>query len=217
MSLDYTLAITSCGRWDLLEQTLQSFFVHADVQPTRIMILEDGPLPPPFSVLRCINPVLMEVSFNNLRIGQIKSCDRLMGMVETEWVFWCEDDWLFKEGDFIQPSYDILSGWPEIFTVGLRGRAWNHPLVAVPEYPFLIAEPGWNQGWGGMAFNPGLRRRSDYLKMGPYAQVGTAMHACQSELALSKQYLAAGYRIADLGSPIIEHLGHGRSKTKEAF
>ena len=212
MSLDYTLAVTSCDRHDLLARTIESFFEHADIEPAHTMILEDG---------QAIRPSWMDADewYTNegSRLGQIKSCDRLMSLVETEWVFWCEDDWLFKEGDFIQRSYDILSGWPEIFTVGLRGRAWNHPLVAVPEYPFLIAEPGWNQGWGGMAFNPGLRRKSDYLKMGPYAQVGTAMYACQSELALSKQYLAAGYRIADLGHPIIEHLGHGRSKAKEKF
>jgi hypothetical protein len=110
-----------------------------------------------------------------------------------------------------------LRAHPEISTVSLRGPAWNHPLVGVPEYPFKIAQPNWNDGWGGFVFNPGLRRKSDYLKMGPYAQVGTEMTACLAERELSKLYLAAGYRIADLGRPIIEHLGAGRSKTKEAF
>ena len=213
MNLDYTLAVTSCDRHDLLGRTLESFFDHADVLPSHVIVLEDSPTPVPYKGF----PIHTEFWQNDSRLGQIKSCDRLMGMVETEWVFWCEDDWLFKEGDFIQPSYDILNQYPEIVMVGLRGHAWNHPLRTYADWPFLIAEPGWNQGWGGMAFNPGLRRKSDYLKMGPYAQVGTAMYACQSELALSKQYLAAGYRIADLGRPIIEHLGHGRSKTKEQF
>lgn len=225
MSLEYTLAVTSCNRFDLLERTLESFFAHVDVAPSRAIILEDGPRFPD-TVDSAVNPmgpfhfpcgIPFTIDLNEPRIGQIRSCDRLMGLAETEWVFWCEDDWLFKEGDFIAPSYDILRKYPEIFTVSLRGRAWNHPLREYPDWPFLIAEPNWSGGWGSMAFNPGLRRKSDWVKMGPYAQAGTDMYACQSELALSKKYLAAGYRIADLGRPIIEHLGHGRSKTKEQF
>lgn len=217
MSLEYTLAITSCERHDLLQVTLDSFFAQVDIQPAKTIILEDSR--ETLCYVASQGPILL--AENEVRLGQIKSCDRLMGMIETEWVFWCEDDWLFKEGNFISPSYEILAQYPEIVTVSLRGRAWNHPLVSGPvpghPYPFLIAEPGWQGGWGGMAFNPGLRRKSDWVKMGPYAQVGTDMYACQSELALSKKYLAAGYRIADLGRPIIEHLGHGRSKTKEQF
>lgn len=213
MSLDYTLAVTSCDRHDLLARTIESFFEHVDIEPAHTMILEDG---------QAIRPSWMDADewYTNegSRLGQIKSCDRLMSLVETEWVFWCEDDWLFKEGDFVQRSYDILSGWPEVVTVSLRGRPWNQPLVGLPQFPFLVAEPGWQGGWGNFAFNPGLRRRSDWVKMGPYADLGgTDMYACQSELAISRAYAKAGYYIADLGRPIIEHLGHGRSKTKEAF
>jgi len=213
VSLEYTLAVTSCDRHDLLKQTLDSFFQHVDVAPREVLILEDGPLP---DMLKRGSGEAWKWYWNDPRLGQIRSCDRLMGMIDTELVFWCEDDWQFKEGDFIQPSYDILCQYPEIFSVSLRGRAWNHPLQE-SSYPFLIAEPNWQDGWGGMSFNPGLRRKSDYLKMGPYAQGGLNMWACQSELALSRLYLKAGYRIADLGRPIIEHLGHGRSKTKEEF
>jgi len=210
VTLEYTLAVTSCERHDLLARTLDSFFEYCDVLPAKALILEDSAAPP-------FGAVPSAVWHNNPeRLGQIRSCDRLMEMVETEWVFWCEDDWLFKGGNFIAESHEILDRYPEIFTVSLRGRAWNHPLRE-SAYPFLIAEPGWSDGWGGMCFNPGLRRKSDYLKMGPYAQGGLNMWACQSEHELSRRYLKTGYRIADLGRPIIEHLGHGRSKTKENF
>jgi hypothetical protein len=216
--IEYALCVTSCDRHDLLARTIQSFREHVDVEPSRVIILEDS---------NAVQPVGIgsyEFLRNEPRIGQIRSCDRLMEACDTEFLVWCEDDWLFKEGDFILPSYEILAKYPEIVSVSLRGSAWNHPLkpdltasVASPGYPFLIAEPGWSGGWGGFVFNPGLRRKSDYLKMGPYAQVGTEMTACLAERELSKLYLAAGYRIADLGRPIIEHLGAGRSKTKEAF
>ena len=54
--------------------------------------------------------------------------------------------------------------------------------------------------------------------MGTYESLGgTDMYSCQSELAISRAYGKAGYLIADLGRPIIEHLGNGRSKTKETF
>lgn len=220
MSLSYTLAVTSCGRWDLLEITLESYFRCCDVLPVQMILLEDGPVPPPISaipegVLEGV-PVMLEI--NDPRIGQIRSCDRLMSLVETENVVWLEDDWLFREEGWLEPSFAILAQYPEIVTVSLRGRPWNHPLREFPDWPFLIAEPGWQGGWGGFSFNCGLRRRSDFLKMGSYAALGgTDMYACQSELAISKKYLEAGYRIADLGRPIVEHLGHGRSKTKEKF
>jgi hypothetical protein len=211
MSLEYTLAVTSCGRWDLLEITLESYFRCCGIMPIQTIVLEDGPLPP---LVRFDDlPIRWEV--NGQRLGQIRSCDRLMEMVQTENVVWLEDDWRFKEENWLEPSFAILEAFPEISFVSLRGRAWNHPLVARHPYPFLIAEPGWNDGWGGLCFNPGLRRKSDYVKMGPYAQGGLNMWACQSEQELSRRYLKAGYRIADLGRPIIEHLGHGRSKTKE--
>lgn len=217
MSLSYTLAVTSCNRFDLLEVTLGSLLPFLDPIPSKFVMIQDGP--EVFKFSPWLDPMgdMCQVIQNDPRIGQIKSCDRLMEAIDTEWILWAEDDWRFKEGCFLQESYDILAQYPEIVTVSLRGRAWNHPLREFPDWPFLIAEPGWQGGWGGMAFNPGLRRKSDWVKMGPYAQVGTDMYACQSELALSKKYLAAGYRIADLGRPIIEHLGHGRSKTKEKF
>lgn len=211
MSLDYTLAVTSCDRHDLLAVTLESYLRNVDIQPIRKILIEDGPTVPELDNS-------WEIIHNEPRIGQIKSCDKLMAACESDFLAWCEDDWLFKDGNFIQPSYDILAQYPEIVTVSLRGRPWNHPLREFPDWPFLIAEPGWQGGWGGFSFNCGLRRRSDFLKMGSYAALGgTDMYACQSELAISKKYLAAGYRIADLGRPIIEHLGHGRSKTKEQF
>ena len=187
--------MTSCERHDLLQVTLDSFFAHVDIQPAKTIILEDSR--ETLCYVASEGPILWEE--NEVRLGQIKSCDKLMGMVETEWVFWCEDDWLFKDSNFIEPSYAILAQYPEIVCVGLRGRAWNHPLRDYTEWPFLVAEPSWQGGWGGFAFNPGLRRKSDYLKMGSYASLGgTDMYACQSELAISKKYLAAGYRIADL-------------------
>ena len=38
----YTLVVTSCCRFDLLEKTLRSFYAHADVAPQELIVVEDS-------------------------------------------------------------------------------------------------------------------------------------------------------------------------------
>ena len=129
-----------------------------------------------------------------------------------------EDDWLFQNGGgpFVAESKAILAEWPEILQVSLRGDTGWHPLVRDPKYQFKIATPYWRGVWGGLAFNPGLRRVSDYKRLGTYgAHVSFGQTGLQHEEALSKKYLDAGYRIADLDRSICVHIGGGRSRAVE--
>jgi hypothetical protein len=219
MASNITLAVTSCGRHDLLKQTLESFCNCTDIPPQQTIIIEDGDIERPDWLnerrFRDLGPVTW-IS-NGLRMGQIYSIDRLYQEITTEFIFHCEDDWLFTEQGFMAPSLEILKKHPEIWSVSLRKNDCNgHPLTNDSRYPFKIHEPYWRGGWGGCHFNPGLRRLSDYKRIGSYgrhAAYGT--HGLGHELQLSKMHLDMGYRIAVLPQIHVVHTGGGRSRAIE--
>jgi hypothetical protein len=215
---NYTLAVTSCNRHDLLRQTLQSFIDTADLMPQETIIIEDGDTPEPIwlkeSPFRQFNARWLS---NTRRSGQIYSIDRLYSEIKTDYIFHCEDDWQFCEQGFVQPSKEILQKHPEVIMVSLRGDTGWHPLVSDSRFPFKIAEPNWRGGWGGIAFNPGMRRMSDYKRIGSsYGRhVAYGSHGLGHEMELSKMHLSLGYVIADLGYPYLTHIGGGRSRAIE--
>lgn len=154
---------------------------------------------------------------NECRMGQIYSIDRAYSQVKTDYIFHCEDDWLFVERGFLRESKTLLEQYPKIIMVSLRGDTGWHKLIDWPPYPVKIAEPYWRGGWGGIAFNPGLRRLSDYKSIGSsygkYTSYGT--HGLGHELELSKMHLQMGYVIADLNRVIVQHIGGSRSRAIE--
>lgn len=212
----YTLAVTSCDRHDLLRKTLQSFRNCNPPTPVETVILEDGPLDAPDWIFQIGGLGKIRWIKNGERMGQIYSCDRLWSEIGTELVFWSEDDWEFHESGFLQQSFQIINSNPDILTVNLRSD-WNHPLVNDPKgRPFRIAEPYWGGGWGGLTFNPGLRRKSDYARLGSYGRVvsyGTS--GLGHELTLSRLYLDMGFTVASLPVGHCRHIGGGRSRAIE--
>jgi hypothetical protein len=215
--MQYTLAVTSCGRHDLLHRTLQSYFDCVSNNPVATIILEDGPDPAP-TWLQDLKPRMGKLSWiNNVeRMGQSYSIDRLYNEIKTEYVFHLEDDWEFTESGFLQPSFIILRDNPTVSMVALR-TDWNHPLIAAPAikgYAWM-AEPYWGGVWGGTCWNPGLRRLSDYTRFGSYGRhCGYGTHGLGHEQVWSKLHLDAGLRIAVLPSHC-HHIGGGRSRAVE--
>lgn len=53
-------------------------------------------------------------------LGQIKSIDLAYQEVKTDYIFHCEDDWLFYRSGFIEDSMTILESDQSILTVWLR-------------------------------------------------------------------------------------------------
>jgi len=221
MASNYTLCITSCDRHDLLKRTLESFIQMVDLQPQETFIVEDGPTPMPYWLKENIHYFasrLGKITWinNDCRMGQIYSADRLMALVKTDYVFWLEDDWEFTQRGFLRDSKQILDSHPSVIQISLRGDTGWHPLLSDSRFAFKLAEPGWREGWGGFSFNPGLRRRADYQRIGSYGRhtsYGTS--GLGHEMELSKLYLGLGYVIADLGRPIAVHTGGGRSRAVE--
>jgi hypothetical protein len=62
----------------------------------------------------------IELIFNTVNLGPYKSIDNMNKQVETEYIFHCEDDWLFRGNpDFIKNSMDILEERKDVNQVWL--------------------------------------------------------------------------------------------------
>ena len=209
----YSLLITSMDRDDLLKKTIESYLRVADIKPREIIIVDNGPKREMPTFLNRLKHYNVRWICDGINRGQIYSCDRLWAESKYDYAMWCEEDWVFVTGDFVKKSFDILEKHPEILTVTLRGD-WNHPLIQDARFPGIkIATPAWKGVWGGFTFNPGLRRKSDYTKIGSYGKhCGYGTHGLSTEIPLSKLYANQGYVLAALPDHI-SHIGGGRSRS----
>ena len=227
MGSNITMVVTSANRHDLLKSTLDTFIeVHCGgCKPDRTIIIEDGDTPMPEWLRENIhyyssNLGKVEWVQNEARRGQIYSIDRAYAMVQTDYIFHMEDDWNFVRGEnFMQDSKALLEKYPSIIQVSLRGPSGWHQLIDQPKYEGCkIAMPYWRGGWGGISFNPGLRRLSDWKKIGSYGRhVAYGTMGLGHEIGLSKMFLEMGYVIADLNKIIVVHTGNERSTMKDGI
>lgn len=209
---NYSVVITSCGRHHLLRQTMAALTATLEQGPQQWIIIEDGPTPRPDWLPR------HKVTWiqNGERRGQIYSVDRAYDEVKTPYIFHCEDDWGFHEQGYLSQSYDLLERYPDVLQVWLRGiptpadirdRFTIYRCEPHPRHPFNIAKYHW-EGWdGGFSFNPGLRRLSDYRRIGSYGRIaGYDPHGC-GERALGRLYHELGYVAAILPQTYTYHIG----------
>lgn len=184
---DVTFVLTSCGRMDLLEQTLDSFFKYNDYPIERYLITEDSADPEIFKQCEELNQRKyggkLEFIFNHEKLGHLMSVDKAYGMVETPYVFHCQEDWEFLKGDFIEPSIKVLETQPKVIQCWIRPKSDGIPnemsrtIYSLPgkvsvrrvEETTYIAYGAQKDGtdlvvhdYMGFSFNPGVKRISDW-------------------------------------------------------
>jgi len=150
------MLITACGRNDLLEASLKSFYAVVDQEPQEVIIYEDGPgEKPEFLAGDMWRTRNLRWISGKTRMGQCFAVARLIQEAKHDYVFWSEEDWLWQNqiNPFMRESKLILDAHPEVVMVSLRGPSGWHPLVRSGE--LWIAEPYWRGVWGGWSWNPG--------------------------------------------------------------
>lgn len=215
---DITVVVTSCGRHDLLAQTLASFRQHnTDPKVGDILVVEDGTADP-HAICDTYGARLLRTG---ARVGQVAAIDLAYAQVQTAFVFHLEDDWEFYRPGFIERSREILHADPSCIVVGLR--AWNdlndHPLsFAAPDRRFGVLATGFRRIWHGFTWNPGLRRMADYRRLGRYGDHVEApadvpgQDRGGAEAGIGAIYHALGYRGVVLDEDgYVRHLGWGRT------
>lgn len=210
---DYAVVLTSCGRFDLLRQTVASFAEYADIAPRQFIVVEDSGDEKVREVLADI-PLPFEFVVNRPRLGQARAIDAGYARVRCDYVFHCEDDWAFFRTGFIGESFLVLDACPKASAVMLRGRDEHRKLRQMPYEEtngvlFFRAHPKLHRCLFGCSYNPGLRRMADYKLVAPFASIG-------GEMEVSFVYLRLGYATAHLEVPAVRHLGYGRHITDAA-
>lgn len=205
-----TFILTSSNRFDLLCQTIDSFMAVNEYPISKFIINEDS------GNKECANKILkrygdyMHVLFHPKREGLSKAIDTLIRNVDTEYVFTCEDDWLFENNrNFISESLNILLSNPHIHQVWIRKNTDHaHPLGEPFELNGIKVRDvlkGYQGHWGGFTFNPSLRRMSDIRNMFP---MGFSLFG--DEALCSKHVERIGYDAVSLVNHACKHIGWGR-------
>jgi len=200
---DVTLVLTSCGRPDLLERTLESFYRYNTYPIQEAIIVEDGPEHrPKFPIPN------LKYLVNGVREGQVVSIDKAYAEVGTPYIFHCEDDWEFFKPGFIEASLDVLDRYTNILQVWLRAHldTNQHPIVTCEGFDVPILDPDY--AWRGFSWNPGLRRLIDYQRIGGYGRYWQGTNA-QTEWMIGDVYRGLGYRAAILpdSEGYVRHIG----------
>jgi len=232
MSLGITMVITSCGRQDLLAETLKSFEQYAPNTTDELIIVEDGPADNSF--VKELVPTIPTVTLLNSpqeRRGQLLNIEWAYSLVKTPYIFHCEDDWRFTAPNFIEDSHKILEALPDCLMVLLRAHRdqwqeeYNRSWIEDTEYKlgdlsYWKTRP-WIQhdGGYGFTFNPALRRLSDYNKVGGlrqpvanrYGPFFNQKDGCLIERTNAENYQRLGMWVGSLDpAGRVEHIGWHR-------
>lgn len=205
---DYTIVVTSCGRFDLLRETLASLFKHLERPARRVLVIEDSGDESVRAALADLWPPV-EVIVNNPQLGQMKSLDKVYALVDTPYVFHCEDDWEFFRDGFLAESFALLKARPDVSMVALRPRSELNPLVRdmpvekLGDLEYFTLDPSLHPEYFSYSFNPGLRRLSDIRALGSLSAIG-------HEPDVSFAFKQRGMRMANLQHPAVRHIGDGR-------
>jgi glycosyltransferase involved in cell wall biosynthesis len=203
--------VTSCRRFDLLEETLRSFVEHNDYPLDELIVIEDSDDRGVYAVEPLLQGVKHRIILNGRNLGQIASIDKAYGEVKSDYIFHMEDDWLFTEGGFIERSIEVLEKEPQVILVTVRDDADMPRYVCslktrqAATARYKLAFPELHFLWHTFTFNPGLRRTRDYQALpGGYTSVG-------DEASISRYYKAENREMAWLVGGGVRHTGHARS------
>lgn len=217
---DVTAVLTSCGRFDLLRRTLDSFFRHNTYPLRDFFLIEDSAKAGVENhIPAAIRAGPVKVRVNRPPMGQVAAVDKVYAEVTTPYIFHMEDDWLFYRPGFIEDSKKILQAEPCALLVQLR--SYHHDLAYYGVRPLrlgvrrIVDGVAFHRLESGHAhsqcfsFNPGLRRRCDY-PAGGYAALAGGGTGAEVEVAASEHYAARGYFQVVLENDAVKHIGFGR-------
>ena len=214
-----SVVCTSFNRVDLLEKTLDSFFQFNTFPIQEFIVRDDS------GEWGCNDSLIekfpsVDFRYNEERIGQIESIDRLYSDIEpVRYIFHMEEDWEFFRGSFIEHSLDVLERRQDIFQVWLRDvRDTNgHPVdsdyfdICGRKYSLLNRN---HRGWHGFTFNPTLIRMGAYYQHGPWSSIAkfNGSKPWQSEQKIGKYMYSLGYSSAiHRKYGYVKHIGKGRT------
>ena len=117
-----SFVLTSCGRVDLLDPTLESFFEFNTYKLEKLYLVEDSVNQDVYEHIKKKWNGKLKLIFNKKKKGQIQSIVDNYAKVKTPYIFHCEDDWVYTRGNFIEDSLKILKTDDKIIQVWLESK-----------------------------------------------------------------------------------------------
>jgi hypothetical protein len=200
-----TVVLTSCGRFDLLAETITSFLDHFDVD--RIVVADDaGDADAAANFAAKVAKVDMRV--NDPRRGQMRSIDGLYASVQTPYVVHLEDDWKFTGGVDLDKVVRFLEARPDVSVVCIGYRFDKRFAASAREttqdgIDYWVWDLDAHPKWFSYSFNPSVGRLAFWREHGPYEHFKT-------EEGLSQFAKGRGLRIAMLIPSLADHIGDER-------
>lgn len=203
-----SLVITSCDRFDLLEETLKSFFNFNTYTLEQIIIIEDsGKEKDLEAVLSKFPTQNFTILINKEKLGQLRSIDKAYSLVKSEYIFHCEDDWEFNEYSFIEKSIEILESNSKILSVWIRDIDEFKNILFSEEIFVSNLNDKYKMVYNEiLSFNPSLRRLKDYEDIVRYSR----FESKSFESEISDFYTQKGFNSAILLNSCVKHLGWHR-------
>ena len=204
-----TICITSCGRFDLLTRTLDSF---RRFNPGgRTLLSEDSGDAAVIQAIAERYPDIRILSGPE-RLGLMGSVDRLYAEVETPYIFHLEDDWEFDGPVAWDAAIKALEECGDIANVCVRdfseirskfrSRSRSRSIAG---QEFRVMDASAHPEFFGWSTNPGLIRTDLYQR---YAPFGRLLHDQMS--ALIKKECGT---MAFLLPGVARHIGQERNVT----
>lgn len=205
-----SVTMTTCGRLDLLKRTIDSFHETNSYPIDEFIIVNDDP--ESSHILNELYGDKYTIINNDINYGQTKSLDIVFNSCVNEYIFHLEDDWFFDlSNDYIQDSITILKGNENIHQVWVR-HEYDNPhktignVIITDGVRYRLVDPNFNNSWNGYSWNPGLRRKSDHIKMFP-----NGISAFKDELACAIHTKNFNYKTVLLDKTCCYHIGYNRT------
>jgi hypothetical protein len=202
-----TVCITSCGRLDLLAETLRTF--RAYNPGGRYLISEDSADAAVIAEARRTYPDATILTSSG-RTGIMASIDRLYQAVETPHIFHLEDDWAFDGPVDWHAALAMLDARPDVANVCVRSideikekYRLRSDVVAHAGATFRIMHANAHPEYYAWSPNPGLITRDLYQRFAPFAAVNPdRMSGVMKSAKLTQAFLLPG---------VARHIGYGRN------
>lgn len=209
-----TFVLTSCGRIDLLDKTLESFFKQNSYKIEKLYLVEDSVNNNVYKHVKQKWGKKLIAICNKEKKGQIKSIVDTYKKIKTPFVFHCEDDWVYTRKKFVEDSLEILKTDKKIIQVWLESKKSASRLDVFSYGPLEITKKngigfrrvfcktGWE--WGYFSFRPGVKRMKDYNLIGGYQKF-------KNELDIGVKYKEHGYYTVIIEKPAVRDIGLDRT------
>jgi hypothetical protein len=194
--------MTSCDRWDLFTQTLDSFFALNTYPYVAFHVHNDSTNAIPSEIKQRYSDKGI-TWHEGIKRGLSGAWDYLVALVDTEYFFNIEDDWLFEgNANFMADAFELID---DCYQVWVRHESdHKHPLSERDYHRGVEIKEVENWGdWCGFSFNPALRLKRDWHLLFPNGINGF------DEIEISRM-IKHYYFAYSLVNSACRHIGNGR-------